>query len=194
MWSNSSLICLYFSSVHGVRMRADSSSGLSPPLFSFLLNACQVPQPQKKGAEYTHEGMERWVVETDDEDMRTKWQEAWGEKKGKDRKERWEEGSGFNKKYLHTVSVCWSSDQCLRLFSCTCPQTRGCGQPSRLRRGLGCHSRLGPSFSMSANRAVAQYSWRDFGVGNRNPGEKFGWDKWQWSMSFIIKLGKDKSN
>lgn len=39
IWSNSSLICLYFSSVRGVRARADSSSGLSLPLFSFLLNA-----------------------------------------------------------------------------------------------------------------------------------------------------------
>lgn len=88
------------------------------------------------------------------------------EKKGeKERKERWEEGSGFNKRYLHTVSVCWSSDQCPRLFSCTCPQTRGCGRPSRLRRGLGCHSHLGPSFSMSANRAVAQHSWRTLGWG-----------------------------
>lgn len=43
MWSNSSFICLYFSSVRGVSMRVGSSSGLSPPLFSFLLNACQVP-------------------------------------------------------------------------------------------------------------------------------------------------------
>lgn len=37
--SNSSLICLNFSSVRGVSARTDSSSGLSPPLFSFLFNA-----------------------------------------------------------------------------------------------------------------------------------------------------------
>ncbi len=36
---NSSLICLYFSSVPGVRARTDSSSRLSPTLFFFLLNA-----------------------------------------------------------------------------------------------------------------------------------------------------------
>lgn len=41
IWSYSWFICLYFSSVRGVR--ADSSSGLSPPLFSFLFNACRVP-------------------------------------------------------------------------------------------------------------------------------------------------------
>lgn len=171
MWSNSSLICLYFSSVCGVRMSADSSSGLSPPLFSFLLNACQVPQPQRRmEGRHTNEGTERWTVGTDDDDRDEATESMWGE--GERGKKRWEEGSGFNKKYLHTVSVCWSSDQCPRLFSCTCPQTRGCGQPSHLRRDLGCHSRLGPSFSMSANRAVAQHSWRALGVGKRNPGEQ----------------------
>lgn len=107
--------------------------------------------------------------------------------KGKKRKERWEEGSGFIERYLHTVSVCWSSNQCPRLFSCTCPQTRGCGRPSRLRRGLGCHSRLGPSFSMSENKAVAQQSWRAFGVGKSNLGKQFGWDKYEdelWGVAF----------
>ena len=74
--------------------------------------------------------------------------------RGEERKGKW--GSGFIERYLHTVSVCWSSDQCPRLFSCTCPPTRGCGRPSRLHRDLGCHSRLGLSFSTSANRAVAQ--------------------------------------
>lgn len=167
MWSNSSLICLYFSSVRGVRMRADSSSGLSPPLFSFLLNACQVPQPQRRTI-----GKHGWR----DGEMggRSTWRKRGRSKRAKgkggekERKERWEEGLGFNEKYLHTVSVCWSSNQCPRLFSCTCPLTRGYVQPSHLRRGLGCHSHLGPSFSMSANRAVAQNSWRDVGSWTMN--------------------------
>lgn len=156
MWSNSSLICLYFSSVRGVRIRAVSSSGLSLPLFSFLLNACQVPRPQR----WMEERMKgRWVVGRHDIKKKTSDRKDRGEK-GKERKESWEEGLSFNDGYLHTVSVCWSSDQCPRLFSCTCPLTRGCDRPSRLRQGLGCHSRLGPSFSMSANRAVTQHSWR----------------------------------
>lgn len=86
MWSNSSLICLYFSSVRGVRMRADSSSGLSPPLFSFLLNACQVPQPQRRmEGRHTHEGTERWTVGTDDDDRDEATESMWGgreERKG----------------------------------------------------------------------------------------------------------------
>ncbi len=132
-----------------------------------LLLAQRLPGPTTTE---TDEGKHRWR----DREMggRNRWRkrgdedeatESIGEKKGKERKERWEEGLGFNERYLHTVSVCWSSDQCPRLFSCTCPRTRGCGRPSRLRRGLGCHSRLGPSFSMSANRAVAQHSWRALG-------------------------------
>lgn len=35
--------------MRGVRMRADSSSGLSLPLFSFLLSAWQVPQSEMDG-------------------------------------------------------------------------------------------------------------------------------------------------
>lgn len=40
---------MYFSSVRGVRVRADSSSGLSPPLFSFLLSVCasRVRRPER---------------------------------------------------------------------------------------------------------------------------------------------------
>lgn len=87
MWSNSSLICLYFSSVRGVRIRAVSSSGLSLPLFSFLLNACQVPQPQR-WMEGRMKG--RWVVGRHDVKKETSDRKHRG-KKGKERKERWEE-------------------------------------------------------------------------------------------------------
>lgn len=103
-------------------------------------------------------------------------QKATRGKAGGERKEKESEVRGrfgFSGRYLHTVSVCWSSDQCPRLFSCTCPPTRGCGRPSRLRRDLGCHSRLGLSFSTSANRAVAQHSWRAAGVGSSNPARRW---------------------
>lgn len=32
---------------------------------------------------------------------------------------------------------------------------------------------------MSENKAVAQQSWRAFGVGNSNLGKQFGWDKYE---------------
>lgn len=40
--------------MRGVRVRADSSSGLSPPLFSFLLNACRVPPKTPSDGQQTY--------------------------------------------------------------------------------------------------------------------------------------------
>lgn len=77
-------------------MRADSSSGLSPPLFSFLLNACQVPQPQRRMEGDTHEGTERRAVGTDDDNK----DEATG---GRERKER--KGKGEKKALGSTGST-----------------------------------------------------------------------------------------
>lgn len=60
----------------------DSSSGLSPPLFSFLFKACQVPQPQiKKGGKHRHEGTKKRVIGQDDEGTVTEGRKGRGERK-----------------------------------------------------------------------------------------------------------------
>ncbi len=115
--------------MHGVRARADSSSRLSLPLFSLLLNVWRPVRGEQ-------------------------WPRAHGETE-KERKRRKCERACLRCRYLHISSVCWScADQSRRWFYGTCPLTLGCGPPSRLRRGLGCHSHLDPSFSGSVNTSL----------------------------------------
>ncbi len=126
--SNSSLICLYFSSVHGVRARADSSSRLSPPLFSLLLNVWRPVRGEQ-------------------------WPRAHGETEKEKEKEVWE---GLSEMQVLTHILCLLimcrsiSSLILRYLS----SDSGLWPPSRLRRGLGCHSHLDPSFSGSVNTSL----------------------------------------
>lgn len=178
MWSNSSLICLYFSSVRGVRMRADSSSGLSPPLFSFLLNACQVPQPEGWMEEDTDEGTKGGERQTTMKGQGDRKQEKETKRERKERKVRgrfrvhWEvlthslclliirSMSSFIFLYLSSDSGLWPTE--------SSASGSGLSQPFR------------PFFLNVCKQSSCTTELKGFWGGSSNPGSQFGRETWRW--------------